>query len=62
MLTVCYDFGVEFDIKFNPLKSYLMQVVLDIDVNLPNIILCNVHIKWFRQIKYLGVRKCKQKV
>ena len=51
----CSDFSIEYDIKFNPLKSYLLHIGLDANVKLPNLILCNVHIKWSRQIKYLSV-------
>jgi Reverse transcriptase (RNA-dependent DNA polymerase) len=55
MLCICSDFGIEFDVKFNPNKSHLLQIGLDTAVKLPELLFCNVCMKWSVQIRYLGV-------
>ena len=55
MLYICNNFGLEFDVKFNPIKSHLIQVGLDNNVTLPELMLCNVFIKWCTQVRYLGI-------
>ena len=54
MLHICSIFGIEYDIKFNAVKSQLLQIG-HISVVLPDLMLSNVPIKWCSQIKYLGV-------
>ena len=55
MLCICSSFGIEFDVKFNPNKSHLLQIGLDAAIKLPDMLFCNVCLKWLVQIRYLGV-------
>ena len=55
MLDICYEYGVQFDIKFNALKSNLLQIGLDVTVKLPILNLGESIINWSSQIKYLGI-------
>jgi hypothetical protein len=55
MLDICVTYGVEFDIKFNAVKSHLIQIGLDISIVLPPLQLGDASILWTNQIKYLGV-------
>ena len=55
MLRMSSNFGIELDDKFNKLKSYTYSkyIGLDANVNLPDLIICNMHATLSRQINYL---------
>ena len=55
MLNICTDYGLEFDIKFNQKKSFLLQFGLDQDIVLPDLFIDRIALSWVVKIKYLGV-------
>jgi hypothetical protein len=55
MLNICVEYGEEFDLKFNALKSFLIQIGLVDHHDLPDLELGDRFLKWVECIKYLGV-------
>ena len=55
MLFIDSEFNFEFDVKFNPTKSHLLQIGFDKAVKLLDKLFCNVSMKWSVRIMYLGV-------
>ena len=56
MLKTCEQYGVQFDVKFNPKKTKCIKFnksVLNIDCNIP-VSLCGKKLEWVSSFKYLG--------
>ena len=55
MLDICTDFAYTTDLRFNHLKSHLIQFGLSHEIKLPNLKLANNELCWVNELKYLGV-------
>ena len=55
MLDICKNFANTTDLKFNYIKSHLMQIGLSPDVILPNLNLKGIELHWVNYLKHFGV-------
>jgi len=55
MLDICFTYGTNLDIRFNPTKSFLFKVGKDFSKNVPDLCIDGQNMAWVNTLKYLGM-------
>ena len=55
VLNICSDYGLEFDIKYNQKKFFLLQFGFDKEIVLSTLFIDRIALSWVAKLKYLGV-------
>jgi len=62
MLKICEQFALNFDVKFNAMKSVVMRIGERFDVYCAPLILCGGKLQFVECFKYLGIQGGPRKV